>query len=244
MTVSSVKTRMPPLRHALIGAAMVWMIGFAAVPKASADSFTLNQIFCNCLPTGSNAGTVTLTQNGTDVITSIVLAPGLTFHETNGLDAYGFNAPLGLTASDFSFTPGASGWSLLFGPLHEDGAGTFQYGFACTPDPNGCVGDPSTFTFTTHGVTLADMETTMGGTSNVDFAVNIANPLAAGCTGMVGGGIGSTASGGFSGDSPCGTAGGTGSGQTLVPEPTSLLLLGTGLTIGSRRLRRRNSNQA
>lgn len=251
MTVSSLKTATPLLRHALVGAAMVWMIGFAAVPKASADAFTLNQIYCNCLPAGSTAGTVTLTQVGSDVTFDIALAPGLTFHNSNGLDAFGFNAPLGLTAANFAYTPGTPGWNLLFGPLHEDGAGTFRYVFACTSAPNGCVGDPSAFSFTILGVTLADVLTTEGGPkndgSNSDFAVNIANPLTSGCTGMVGGGNGSsqsTASGGFSGDSPCGSSSGGGSGQSVVPEPTSLLLLGSGLAMGSRRLRRGNRNQA
>ena len=243
--MTSLKTRRPLLRHALIGAAMVWMIGFAAVPKASADSITLNQIWCNCLAAGSTAGTVTLTQNGNDVTLDIALAPGLTFHESGGLDAFGFNAPLGKTAADFTFTPGTPGWSLLIGSptLHEDGAGYFRYGFACTPAPNGCVGDPSAFSFTIKGVTLADVETTEGGTSNSDLAVNIANPITSGCTGMVGGGNGlnpSTPSGGFSGDSPCGSS----TNQSVVPEPASLMLLGSGLAIGARRMRRRKGNKA
>jgi hypothetical protein len=242
MNVSSVRTRTPLLRYALIGAAMVWMIGFAAAPKASADTFTLNQIFCNCLPAGGNAGTVTLTQVGPDVTTLILLAPGLTFHESNGLDAFGFNAPTGLTAADFTFTPGAPGWSLLFGPLHEDGAGWFRYGFACIAAPNGCVGNPSTFTFTTHGVTLADMETTEGGTSNSDLAANVALIAASGCTGMVGGGNGaseSTPSLGFTGESPCGSS----LPVQTTPEPASLLLLGSGLATTAYRLRRRSPNR-
>jgi len=244
MTVSSVKTRTPLLRYALIGAAMVWMIGFAAAPKAAADTFTLNQIFCNCLPAGSSAGTVTLTQVGADVTTLIELASGLTFHQSNGLDAFGFNVdvPRVLTPADFTYAPG---WTPLFGPLHEDGAGTFQYGFACIAATNGCLGSPTTFTFTTHNVTLADMETTVGGTSNTDLAANVANIGAAGCTGMVGAGNGtadSTPWGGYTGDSPCGNSPSVPSVPT-VPEPASLVLLGSGLAAIAHRLRRRSPNR-
>ena len=247
MTVSCLKPGPPLFRRALIGAAIVWVLGFAAAPNASADSFTLNQIFCNCLPAGSTAGTVTLTQNGTDVTTAISLNAGLTFHQSNGLDAFGFNAPLGLTAADFEFTPGTPGWSLLFGPLHEDGAGTFRYGFACLAVPNGCAGSPTTFTFTIHGVTLADIETTEGGTSNVDLAANVANVGASGCTGMVGAGNGASDLapwGGFTGASPCGTTESTTTGSATTPEPASLLLLGTGLAVAGRRLKSGSRNRA
>lgn len=209
---------------------LVAALAVCTAPLAQADTFNLNAIYCNCLPSGSSAGTVEITQQSANVVQiSVNLAAGLTFHQSGGLDAFVFNGPAGLTASNV--TVGA-GWT--FGASgHEDGAGNFRYQLTCVAAPNGCVGDPSTLVFTIAG-TVAQFETTNGGSSNSFFAANVANPTQSGCTGMVGAG-GSGPSGGFTGSSNCGVPN--------VPEPTSIAFFGTGLIALGFVIRRKFSTQ-
>jgi hypothetical protein len=203
--------------------------------QASEFQYDLNAIYCNCLPAGGSAGTVTLTDFSPGVVQiSVQLAGGLTFHQSNGLDAFVFNTPVSIAGATVTNGGGAS-WT--FGTSgREDGAGTFMYQLTCVAAPNGCVGDPSTlvFTITQAGLTAATFGTTNDGASNTYFAVNVANPENSGCTGMVGGGGVENGSGGFTGGSNC---------VPNVPEPTSIAFFGTGLLVLGIFVRRRLATQ-
>lgn len=227
------------MRKLLIISAAVMVLAFAGPGTASADTFDLNAIYCNCLPSGTVAGTVTLTQFQTNIVDVLVQlsAPNLTFHD-QGLNSFSFNGPAGLTESNFSIVNNGGGsWTFGTGG-NADGAGNFMYFFMCAAAPNGCTGNPTVLEFrvTSTGVTPVDLETLGGrGGSKTDFAANVANRNVSGCTGIVGGGNGtgqSAPSGGLDGaHENC--------GSTPVPEPTSMVLLGTGLLAVGARLRPR-----
>jgi hypothetical protein len=226
---------------------MVLTFGLFAVPNASADTFALNQIFCNCLTAGSTAGTVVVASLGANSAQiTVQLNAGLSFHDT-GLDSFAFNGPAGLTAANFTINnSGGSTWTFQ-GNSNAGPAGSFLYEFECASAPNGCAGTPAIFQFTVNftgiGSNLSLLETTNSGASNVDFAANIAVQGTSGCTGMVGGGIGtqpSTPSGGINADHlQCTST----PPPPQTPEPASLLLLGTGLATAAYRLKQKKGQE-
>lgn len=210
-------------------------IASALMPAARADQLPLNVDYCACIPTslGGVAGMITVTSPGINKVEiGVSLDSPLQFHQTNGLDGFNFNV-VGfgsLTSSDITINNGGgSTWTLLPGPNHEGGAGTFMYSLTCTPGPNGCLTAPVEsldFTITATGLTMAAVESTNGGASHVDFGANVANANISGCTGIVGAGNGGE------GTSPSGTTSSACAGTlppSAVPEPSSIFLVGTTL---------------
>jgi len=227
----------------LVLAAAVLALATVAVPRASADSFDLNVIYCNCIPSGSIGGTVAVTEVSANVADVLVtLNSGLAFHD-QGQTSFSFNIVdpnLSSPLSSSAFTiinNGGSTWTFQQPAVNSDGAGSFLYGFECAAGSNHCAGVPTTFEFqvtdTGIGTHLAWLETTNSSASNVDFSANIARQDVSSCTGQVGGGNGtgaSTPSGGAAGGTSCG-------GSLPVAEPTSVLLLGTALLLAGKLLK-------
>jgi len=212
-------------------------VTLVAASNASADVFTFNVDYCSnpCLggvPANNNAGTVTLTQAATNIVTVLVQLNNLVFHD-QGLESFAFNVTgnpaLSLTTGVIAnnqvkiTNDGGSTWTFHNPAGNTDGAGTFMYSFECAAAPGQCAGGPSTFEFQVDvtGLTVAGLE--IKGSANVDFAANVANGT---CTGMVGAGNGTAQS------TPATTNDGTAC-AAAVPEPTTLALVGSGLiTLG------------
>jgi hypothetical protein len=219
------------LRKIAIALSMFVLVALASASSAKADTATFQLNTGSTLP-NANYGTITLTLNGTGGIdVNVSLLNGAKIISGGGDCSICFNSSLSPDP-----TIGATGFnsvnyaliSTTPGSLHADGFGFFEYGVNYLGGTGGgcstCLSQV-TFTVTKAGgfSSVFDLvENSTGGGTASPFAVDIV--INQGTANQATGYVGTTGP------------------STPVPEPTSMLLLGTGL-LGAAGLVRRFRNR-
>ena len=210
--------------------ATVMAIGTPAAASTITYSLTIDHCSggCGAGPYGSVALDDSAGSGNVDVL--VTLTPATRLLMASGLGAtFSWNLTTNVTVT----TPNLpSTYTLLNagapGIIHMDGFGYFEYGVRNNTGNGGVNALPGPLAFTVNGtgLTIASFAAkSVNGSPSVFFALDIINGAPNGNTGPVGGGT-------------CIT--GCGPDQHLfeTPEPTSLVLLGSGLLAATRGLRR------
>jgi hypothetical protein len=208
-------------QKAFVVAVLILGAALMAVP-AEAIVFDLTSDHCTGGCGTPPFGTVTVTQSGTTVDITVDLATGITWAKTGAADfeEFKFNAT-GVVLGDITVDQTFAGQTLAAetGAFNGDGTGNFSFGIACTTCGNGALAITSDIVFHVANATIADL-TAPNNLGNI-FVADIFSS-ATGNTGPV-----------------------DVTGPGVVPEPTTLLMVGTALAgLGAAWRRRRSQSQS
>jgi len=226
------------MKRAILLGSLALILGLTSY-SASADTiFSLNTegctTGCNILP----AGIVTLQQNGTNnVSVTVLLNSAYSFRDGNNTHwSFGFNLANALPAASATNINGY-GQTFSFlgaGSYNDPPLGSFQYALECTTCSAGGNAGTTTqklsFDLTATGLTEASFISNGSYYFGVDV-VGLIRAAGIGQTGNIGATGPGIGTGTPTGDDPGGTA--------VAPEPSSLMLFGTGVTALAGLVRRR-----
>lgn len=202
------------VRKLAVSLAMFAVVALGSAVAANADQVVINVPNSGLSGTPGPYATVTYTLNGSVIDVTVQMAPGFTaFGEGNGNNGiFGFNV-VGSTAG-LSVTNLPAGFTANLGGGQMDGFGNFDVTLSCCNASNAVTS--FSFTVSRTGGFSSASDLFEANSSGAHFAVHVAP----------------------SNGNPTGFAGDSGT-PSEVPEPTSMLLLGSGLVTLAAGLRRR-----
>jgi hypothetical protein len=212
------------LRKPLVAVGLALAASCFSFSAAAQTTYSLNATDVSQFGSGS-FGSVTLTQNSSDVLVSVTLSSGLNFVNTGSHSIFSFNLGGSSTTADIQGITFANGLNNVFGVAQgtsNSPFSTFTYEINCVSNctsggSGGGYVDPLNFTVKNATVSEFAQLSTGGGTAAF-FAADVTN--LAGNTGAIGATV------------------------AAVPEPETYAMLLAGLGLMGFTVRRRTNKQA